>query len=468
MRLGSLTLSATLSAALLSGCSFIGGQPSKYENPYAKQKAANQGHYAQYGHASAGQHCQIATPRHPIPRGCRPEQVTIGTSPQLRQQGAYGAQGGFPQQPQFGQPQYADGGYGAAVGQNKQLMHQTRGPKKRKPKLRGAFSIGAEKSIDGNLIDSDLRGIVGIDGAYNPQDYVQGFSAGTAASGSVTTTRYTANSLATTDVVTGDVDAGIPGNPDAIFLDNGDGGFDSFDARDISFTNAWSTPINIKGGLEYIVSDNFTTFANVGYTYAEGESSEAASVDGTLYRQTREQPFDAAQMPLGDPLINTTFIPSQNIATFSYDVSALEKLDLEVGGRYYFDPIVKSEGYRTITPFVGASIGVSHVNEVDVDVTHIQTSYQQAFDGTDGATYEVPNTGSTRVYDAQWLPQGQLNIGAEWQVTPGFALAAETGLKVQGRREYADFTNADGDVVSGANGDTNYSIPLTLRGSINF
>jgi len=468
MRLVSVTLSATLSAVLLSGCSFIGGQPSGYTNPYAKQKSANHG---QYGQQSAAQHCQIASPRMPIPRGCRPEQVTIGTGGYgaqggFPQQPQYGAPGGFPQQPSFGQPQYTDGAYGQAVGRNPAMAHHTTGPKKRKPKLRGSLSLGAEKSIDGNLIDRDLRGIVGLDGTYDPQNYNQGFVTGTAAAGSVTTTRFTANSLAAGNILRGDENT--PGDPDAIFRDNGDGGVDGIDARDISFTNAWSTPINIKGGLEHIINNNFTTFANVGYTYAEGETIDAVSVDGTLYRQTREQPYDATPDPVGDPIINTTFIPSQNIATFSYDVSALEKFDLELGGRYYFNPLVRSDGFRAVTPFVGASVGASRVNAVDVNVTHTQASYQQAFEGTEGATYEVPNAGSTRLYDAQWLPQGQLNIGAEWQVTPGFALAAETGLKVEGSRDYADFTNADGDIVTDASGDTNFTIPLTLRGSVNF
>lgn len=461
MRLGSLTLSTTLSAILLSGCSFIGGKPSGYENPYAKQKAGHHGQYGQQmaGQRSAGSHCQIATPRQPIPRGCRPEQVTIGTPGYGHQQAGYGAQGGFPQQPNFGQPQYASGGYGSAVGQNQAMAHHPRGPRKSKPKLRGSLSIGAEKSIDGNLIDPDVRGIIGVDGGYNPQTFNQGFSEGTAASGFVTSTSFTANNLAAGDLVS-------RGDSDAIFVD---GQFDSASDRDISFTNAWSTPTNIKGGLEYIVNNRFTTFANVGYTYAEGEAKEAVSVDGTLYRQVVQQPYDANFLPAGDPNIRTTFIPTQNIATFSYDVSALEKLDLEVGGRYYFDPLVKSEGYRTVTPFVGASIGASRVNAVDVNVVQSQRSYQPAFEaGAEASYFTVPSSSSTRIYDSQWLSQGQLSLGAEWQVTPGFALAAETGLKVEGRREYADFTNAAGEAETRANGDANISIPLTLRGSVNF
>ena len=53
-------------------------------------------------------------------------------------------------------------------------------------------------------------------------------------------------------------------------------------------------------------------------------------------------------------------------------------------------------------------------------------------------------------------------------MTPGFAIAAETGLRFQDSRDYADFTNAAGDFVEGPSGDVDISIPLTLRGSVNF
>ena len=88
---------------------------------------------------------------------------------------------------------------------------------------------------------------------------------------------------------------------------------------------------------------------------------------------------------------------------------------------------------------------------------------------TDGTSFNVPSDGTlTRLYDSQWLAQGQLNFGAEWQLTPGFALAAETGLRFQDSRDYADFTNAAGELVEGRSGDVNVSVPFTLRGSVNF
>lgn len=473
MRLGSLTLSTTLSAALLSGCSFIGGQPSNHGNPYAQQNAAHQGHYGQqqYGQQVA-QHCQIASPRQPIPRGCRPEQVTIGTSAQQNyqgQQGSYGAQGGFSQQPQFGQPQYTDGGYGSAVGQTAALAHHTSGPKKRKPKLRGSLSLGLERSIDGDFLNFDDRLDLGI-GKYNPQDYNESFREGTEASGSVVRTTYTASDQ-------------IPSGQFSQARVREDGRFETADQSNYEFKDVWLTPLNVKGGLEYIFNDNTTVFANGGYTYAAGNAGPPTTVTATLIKETSTQAWtprrDANGIIIPDqfealtpPVIGWSFRPNQAIASIEYEASDLERFDLEVGARHYFKPIVKSNGYRTVTPFVGASVGASHVNAVDVTLGQTQVLYSAAFEaeGSESVgTFTVPNSGErTRLYDSQWLPQGQLNVGAEWQVTPKWALALESGLRIQEGRDAVDYTDAAGDLVEGRKGDTNVSIPLTLRGSINF
>ena len=273
MRLGSLTLSATFSAVLLSGCSFIGGQSSKHANPYAKQKAASHGYYAQrgqFGQHFATQNCQIASPRQPIPRGCRPEQVSIGTPTKTYPHGGYAAKGGFPQQPSFGEPQYTNGGYGQAVGQNKSLSYHASGPKKRKPKLRGFMSLGAERSVSGNVFDHGERDDIVFTNGFNPQDFNESFSQGVQAEGSITSVTYTANAL----IDAHDLSSTTVRVP----------GVESVSAPAISFDDVWSTPVGLKGGLEYIVDDKTTVFAAGGYTYSEGNESNFASVNATLYR----------------------------------------------------------------------------------------------------------------------------------------------------------------------------------------
>ena len=509
MRLGSLTLSATLSAILLSGCSFIGSKPTQYKNPYAKQKAAQHGQYGhntQYGQGTGGQNCQIASPRQPIPRGCRPEQVTIGVNPQGQGYGAPSHAGnGFPQQPQFGQPEYTDGAYGTAVGQSKAVAYHTTGPKKKKPKLRGSLSLGLEKSIEGDLIDYNDFSLNAV-GSYNPQDYNEGSTTGLDSTGDRVVTTYTAN----------DRFAG----PN-YFQDFGN---ESVSAPNISFADAWSTPTKISGGLEYIANDRTTFFANAGYTYAEGNDDKGASVQATLFRVTEAGTYDyipavegqafipgtpafggspeipaiidpltGAILTAGIPAIpasagtndtpavaavpeqyirngtdtSAQFVPNQEIAQFYYDFSDMRRVDLEAGARHYLKPIIKSEGYRTVTPFFGASAGAAHYDKVDVSVSQTQRFYQRGFelgDGTPNSTtpaqfYEIAEAPtSVRIFDDQWVPTGQLNVGAEWQVTPGAALALESGVRVEGGRKYA----------TGGRADTNVSIPVTLRGSINF
>jgi len=445
MRLGSFSLSATLSAVLLSGCSFFDNQFAQTKNPYANQQAG------QYGQGFVNQHCQIATPRHPIPRGCRPEQVTLGVPAQAQAFGApaYGGQSygttGFPQQPQFGQPQFATGGYGAALGRTAAVAHQT-GPKKRKPRLRGSFSVGIERSLSGDIFDPSIRDDLSPAADYNPQDFAN-------------------DSVDSLDGPSISDDIRRPG------------GFESANFPAIPFEEVWATPLSIKGGLEYIVNDRTTVFVNAGHTYAAGDELDAATVNATVYQEVSNQPFapvlDATGAAVGfaesgDPEVNVTFIPNQQIASFAYDFSNLRQYDLEIGARQYFNPIVKSDGFKTVTPFVGASVGVAYVNAVDFTVAQRQTSFESIFEG-EATTFDVPSDGtSTRLYDSDWLPQAQLNVGAEWQLTPGFALAAETGVKFQGARDYSDFVNAAGETIEGQNGDLNISIPLTLRGSVNF
>ena len=199
-----------------------------------------------------------------------------------------------------------------------------------------------------------------------------------------------------------------------------DFGFEESQTSDVLFEDAWSVPINIKGGFEYILNDKTTVFANGGYTSADGQNRTVSTVDATIYRNDSAQVFDDDLAPDGVPTVSVAFVPNQRIATFQQNFSDLEQYDLEVGARHYFNPVVKSDGFRTVTPFVGASVGVSYVNAVDVTASQTQGFYDRLFNGaTEDLYFDIPtDPTSTRIYDSEWLPQGQLNVGAEWQVTP--------------------------------------------------
>ena len=459
----------TLSAVLLSGCSWLGGVGNVFNG-------GGQGHHAkssqyQYGgghnaQAQRGQHqyqaqrdpCQVYSPQAPIPQGCHPSQVTLGTA------------GGFPQQPSFGAPaqgrgQYASQGYGshAGVAHQQAANYQPRKNKMRKPRFRGALSLGAEKSVSGDLLDfSKLPSIDPVAG-YNPQDYREGRTTGTRASGNITDVTWTANQQEVSGLA-------VLTPPGAAFL-----GYERAQSPSISFDDVHSTPARLAGGFEYIANPRTTFFANAGYTQAEGKSGQVATIDATLYRLTESQDYEPEDPGVdlnGDPnpatgvylesggiQRSTSFIPNEEIARFSYDFTDMKRLDLEAGARHYFNPAVKSKGFKTLTPFVGASVGASHYNGVSYNTAQTQRFYERAFEEGSTDYYEIvgPNT-TVDLYDSQWVPSGQLNAGMEWQVTPKSALAFETGVRVEGARKYSN----------GERGDKNIAIPMTIRGSYNF
>ena len=146
------------------------------------------------------------------------------------------------------------------------------------------------------------------------------------------------------------------------------------------------------------------------------------------------------------------------INTVSLQFSDLKRVDFEIGGRRYFEPIVRDQGFKTLTPFIGASIGASYYDDVSIDITEAQTDYEAAFNGDGDPRVSAAAPVGVDLFDSQWVPSGQLNAGVEWQVTPKTALAFESGLKFEGSLDF----------LNGEDSDTNIIIPVTVRGSYNF
>jgi len=432
----------TLSAILLSGCSWLGGMGSGGGQGYH----AKSSHYNYNAGVQHGQHqyrarqnpCQVYSPQAPIPQGCHPSQVTIGTA------------GGFPQQPNFGGGQYANQGYGshAGVAHQQAAHYQPRRNKLRKPRFRGSMSLGVEKSISGALLDYDKAGVLNPVNGYDPQAYNEARTEGTPPDGLVTDFLWTANQQ---------FDAGSGVTLADITTPNS---FEMVNRPEISFDDVYSTPARVAFGGEYIFTPKTTLFANVGYTQAEGQSGDVATVDATLYEYTSAQAFDD-NVAVGAPTQNIGFLPNQQIARFAFDFTDMKRYDIEAGARHYLNPLSKSQGFKTLTPFVGASVGASHYNAVSFTTTQEQLEYEQAFvsGGEEANFYTVTtNNAPVTLYDSQWVPSGQLNAGMEWQVTPKTALAFETGVRIEGARKYSN----------GERGDKNIAIPMTIRGSYNF
>jgi hypothetical protein len=215
------------------------------------------------------------------------------------------------------------------------------------------------------------------------------------------------------------------------------------------------------------VNDRATVFGRVGYAASEGASGTVAIQEATVYQDNIIETYDAGVLT-GVSSGGTFFRPNTEVARVSYDFSDMKRLDLEAGGRVYFDPIAGQKTGQTVTPFVGAAAGASRFNSVSYKQDIEQLYYSSAIDitGTQASDedlryYDLDNVGpqgATNLYDSQWVPTGRLAAGLEWQVTPKTALAFETGVRVEGARDYSN----------GAKGDTNVTVPFTLRGSFNF
>jgi len=446
-----LLFATVSSAVLLSACSWFGGQggPQGHHGqqaygPYGAPQAQNwQGHNRQAKNRLRP--CQVLHSSQPVPRGCNPADVTIATGGN--------PYGGFPQQPNFSSgygADFATGGFGSHsnVRRTSSDYHTSEKAGKRRPKLRGQLYLGGEKSIVGDLIDLDVNGALLPSVNYNPNNFREGRTQGTPGGGSVTDTIFTSE-------------------------------VEQIRQDDISFEDAYSTPLNIRGGFEYIVGPKTSLFANAGYVYAEGERS-SATVQAELQRIDSIQTFEPELMvdpntgntvPTGNFLstgtsTNIGFIPNVDVARFGFEFSDLERIDLEVGARHYLNPVLKDSTNASITPFVGGSVGAARYNGQSINVRQEQLFLERAFE-SNAQTLDffdaLPNRGgavinNVELFDAQWVPTGTVTAGVEWQATPRTAIAFETGVRFEGGR----------DDVNDVKGDDNVSIPFTIRGSYNF
>jgi len=430
-----------VSALALSGCTWLGGLTGSSHQEQSSY--AQKGQYGAYQSDVGYDPCQVYTAQSAVPQGCNPAAVTVATS-------QYGATNGFPQQPQFGQTSYTTGGYGSYAGSAAQqgANYQPQGPHLRKPRFRGSLSLGAEKSFQGDVLDyrtfpTDPQTGLSTNPAlnYNPQAYNESRIEGSVADGQTVQTTYTA------------------GARDRF----GNTQYDEARVPTLSFDDAWSTPARIAIGGEYILSNKNTVFVQGGYSVSEGKSGVVGTVEATLYEDVTTTNYDQTTgAQIGPSVTQTTFIPNEDIAKFSADFTDMKRYDLEVGARHYFNPVNKTGGLNTVTPFVGASVGASHYNAVSYKTDQQQRFYEQAFnnpDGEDTQFYDLDGQERTvNLYDSQWVASGQLNAGVEWQLTPKVGLAFETGLRFEGARKYANDEK----------GDTNIAVPLTIRGSYNF
>ena len=427
-------------ATLLAGCSWLPNSGGH------KSPVAGSAYHSAQGPAAS---CQIPHPQAPIPFGCNPASVTVGVA-------------GFSQQPQFGpaptQASYATGSYGshADVGGAPYGVadvpfagfEQPLTPWGNGSRLRGSLSLGASKSIGGDYLDYGSAGSINPATGYDPSLY------------NVRDVR----SVVRTEM-------GVERFVAAYTAET-----ESSSQPNVSYDDVHSTPLALKAGAEWAMGPRTSLFGNVGYTYSEGTNGEALNITGAITRETGDvTEFDTEGRRIGTTP-GPTYATVRNvprIASYDFEYSDRRQLDLEVGGRYYFDHMT-SRGLDRVRPFVSVAGGASMINDQTVNISQTQSDYQAAFDNsatrpvseiTQGTLYEVVpadfggQQGSFTLYEEQWVPSGRLNAGVEWQYTPRTSLAFETGVEVRGGLEYA---------ATGERGDTDISIPVTVRGSFNF
>jgi len=397
-------VACAFSAVLLSGCSWMGfgGGSSSGQQGYSDQQNARySGNGAQYN-AQTGRkalrgpmgRCQITSPTQRAPQGCRAEDVTLALG---------GAQGDY-----AAQNQYTSGGYGSHA-QGTQAKAAPQQQRLRKPKLRGQFGLEIDHSVSGNLFAPGTSTAVA---GYNRSTYAEGTQTGSVASGTVITTTYTS----------GNDDPALVGTPQEGSLPG------RVISPDISFDDVYTAPLRVSGGLEYIFGKHNTVYANAGYTRAEGKKGGSAEINEELLRTVSTQNYNTqpANGPLGTPVgaavEQTSFYPNETVATFDYEFNDLEKYDFEIGGRHYFNPIMKGAMKSSLTPFVSASGGAAHYSETTVRESQRQRYIQRVFDNTQvnsgGDFYDVSFGTPSQIYDAQWVPYGAMKAGVEWQMSP--------------------------------------------------
>ena len=423
-------------ATLLAGCSWLpsggSGAPAAHGGAY---------HPAHPGARSASSNCRIPHPQAPIPFGCAPASVTVGAA-------------AFSQQPQFGPASFATGGYGshaaapyAAAAQEVPFAEFERPltPWGNGSRLRGSLSLGVSKSVAGDYLDYSSAGNIDPSQGYDPSLY------------NITNVRSVTQTTTGTER----------------FLASYSAATESINQPNVSYDDVHSTPLALKAGAEWAVSPRASLFGNVGYTYSEGQSGEAFNVTGAITRTRGEIREDTGDRVIITPGDTSTVRNVERIASFDFDYSDRRQLDLEAGGRYYFD-YMKSKGLDRVRPFVSAAGGASLVNEQNISISQTQSNYQAAFENsismppseaTQGTLYNVVpaqlggQEATVRLYDEQWVPSGRLNAGVEWQANPRTAIAFETGVEFRGGLEYAG---------TGESGDADIAIPVTVRGSFNF
>ncbi len=179
------------------------------------------------------------------------------------------------------------------------------------------------------------------------------------------------------------------------------------------YDDVYETGLGATAGLSYDVAPKTTIFGQGFYNEAESKN-ERLNIGSTAG---------------GTPLFGT--------------ISDYKSYGMEVGFREY----ASANPYKT-RPYIGGTIGMSYVDSIDARI-----------DGVGPAPVEPPAV--RRLYDGEWVPTASGIIGVEMPIARQAALALETGLKFEGKR---DPVLLDGRTSV----EPTYTVPVRLRGRYRF
>lgn len=188
----------------------------------------------------------------------------------------------------------------------------------------------------------------------------------------------------------------------------------------IGYDDAFGDTTTLGLGLTYDLSPNTTLLGTISQGNAEG---------GTVAEYTTVQPgtWSAAQV----------FTPTAGSSPRAIDANFtdLKTTTLEAGIRHY---VGAPRGFR---PYIGATAGFQHNNDVTLTQTY----------SDDGTVY-----GEREFFRSGWTPTASGTVGAELALSSRAAVGVESGIR------WRDAMNSK-DVS-----EDRVTIPLTLRGRLSF
>ena len=188
----------------------------------------------------------------------------------------------------------------------------------------------------------------------------------------------------------------------------------------IGYKDAYKNAVTYELAATYDVDPSTTLLGRIGYSEAKGERMKIGTID------------------------NRTLATDPTTATISEDLYAefsdLEQVTLEGGVRKYMGGWNNAMG--GVRPYVQGTAGFTHNTSVNL----VQ----------DSATLAPAALNTQQYIDAGWTPTASGVVGAEMQVGPRTALGVEAGLR------WRDDLNTNLE-----SGDR-WSVPIKLRGRISF